>query len=781
MTARDSFEVSDAADLLLFSETSSAMNLSPSAYANDAAMLMNLAVAPAMAPAFANPPQNRTAIREYVASHVDEHTPLVFLARTQAAGSTIYIEAGAGAGKTTLAERLMSSAKTDQKGAKRQIIATTMTKAGVHALKGRADIPSSSVQSLHSLGFQALCKAYSYKMMVAIQRHGAQTGLDSNGGGDRMSSPLLPSQKDQALTHDDIRLPLPHASKYTIMCQCLMPPTAFDQESNMHSPDIVSAAYTLMSNFVTGLANKGMEAGMGQPGAASMDDHDCLLELSTRYSLDGTLEKHYQMLSTELQHLCNRSVAVIHKFGPSILSGPFDELKTAIHSFATDFDFTKHVAAETRLHAGLIMTSHLLQEGMKVAMRPVWRGASRFVNVFDAKDFMQLPALTFPEMVGLPCNSSIQAPILARNGKPYDMILIDEAQDSNLAQVGLILWAAAPLTQLIVVGDPLQRCYSFASASALALQKLLAPRPIGVVDKCVLSNNFRCARHICEVIQTVLTEDVGADRIIRPVRHEHGEVLHRANLRNGLLHKWIAEGTVAILSRLNAVLAAFQAFFLKVGQPYAVLGRKGVLPQLLRLLEPFDDNTKMSAIVLHLKGSAQDEARSVEQRDHSLCVMIFASSLLPDAPSHTATSPKDRLCAHLETAYAGSTKTCENSTVRGMPILGNGHASKGHEFTTVILAEPGSAMIQSIIEQGGEEAEDEKHLKHVLVSRGRDRLVFLEDVFQEHGPRGIVNLCSPLMKVQPTVQEVALMNDMKRARACNVSNNSLDNSFGCTT
>jgi len=189
----------------------------------------------------------------------------------------------------------------------------------------------------------------------------------------------------------------------------------------------------------------------------------------------------------------------------------------------------------------------------------------------------------------------------------------------------------------------------------------------------------------------------------------------------------------------------------------------------------------MSAIVLHLKGSAQDEARSVEQRDHSLCVMIFASSLLPDAPSQTATSPKDRLCAHLETAYAGSTKTCENSTVRGMPILGNGHASKGHEFTTVILAEPGSAMIQSIIEQGGEEAEDEKHLKHVLVSRGRDRLVFLEDVFQEHGPRGIVNLCSPLMKVQPTVQEVPLMNDMKRARACNVSNNSLDNSFGCTT
>ena len=702
-----------------------------------AAMLMNLTKSVPIA----NPKPCSFAVQEYVPSHVDEHTPLVYLARTQVPGSTLYIEAGAGAGKTTLAEHLISSGKINQFGQPRQIIATTMTKAGVHALKGRRYIPSALVRSLHSLGYDALCKAYVHKMKMAIQKTGGTCGQ----------------------TADEIRLPVPHASKYLIMCQQMMPPTQFDKEANMHSPDVVSAAYTLLSEFMIALANKAMEAGFGQPGQPLMNNLEALLPLSQKGNLDGILEKHYHMLSFEQQPLCNRSAAVIHKCGPTILASEFLELQEAIDSFTPGFEFSTHVTATTRLHAGLIMTSHLLQEGMKAAMRPVWRGASCFVNALDNKDILQFPASTFSEMVGLPPNPSIRAPVLARNGKPYDLILIDEAQDSNPAQVGLILWSMAPLTQLIVIGDPLQRCYSFASASAQALQALLAPRPLGVVTKCRLSNNFRSAQLICDVIQNVLTDDVGSDRIIRPVRAEKGEVLYRANLRNGVLQKWVDEGTVAILARLNSVLATFQAYFLTVGQPFAVLGRQGVLPQLLRLLEPFNEKMSMSAIVMHLKGTTQNQSKSVEQRDHALCVMIFASSLLPDTAYQTETSPKNRLYTLLETAYAGSSTASENSKVRGMPILGNGHASKGHEFNTVILAEPGSAMIQAIIERGGEEAEDETHLKHVLVSRSRDRLVFLDDVFKEHGPKAIVALCTPLTKSKAPIEEVPIMKKLKKS------------------
>ena len=35
------------------------------------------------------------------------------------------------------------------------------------------------------------------------------------------------------------------------------------------------------------------------------------------------------------------------------------------------------------------------------------------------------------------------------------------------------------------------------------------------------------------------------------------------------------------------------------------------------------------------------------------------------------------------------------------------------------------------------------HLKYVLLSRAKDRLVFLTDTFKTHGAPGIADLCTP--------------------------------------
>ena len=200
---------------------------------------------------------------------------------------------------------------------------------------------------------------------------------------------------------------------------------------------------------------------------------------------------------------------------------------------------------------------------------------------------------------------------------------------------------------------------------------------------------------------------------------------------------------MAILSRLNSVLAAFQAHFLKIGQPFAILGQAGVLPQLRRLLDSFPDSILLSTLLLELKQMGMSSTEGIVHKDHIKCLIVFATSLLENGANSHA-SPKVQLLALLDKAYNGSERIDANANVRGMPILGTGHSSKGFEFNTVVLAEPGLATIKAIVDKGGEPAEDEKHLKYVLVSRARDRLVYLQDVFVEGGNRAIAALCTPL-------------------------------------
>jgi len=649
---------------------------------------------------------------------VDEHTPVVLLAKTQPRGSTLVIEAGAGAGKTSLAERIISASRINAHGVRQQILATTMTKAGVNALKSKGDIPASIVKSMHALGYAALKNWYVSKMQPMLLNAGLDFAKDPRR----------------------IRQPKPHTTKFEIMCQVLMPPTEFDREDNMHAEGKVSVTYLFMHEFIATLVNKAYEAGLGQVGNESFDDIEALHRTCCYYELEGRLETVFLNLSIEMKTLCNRACALIVAHGAAILSDSRSAMRAAIESLA--YEELVQVTATVRLHAALHATSYVLHEAVKVATRPGWRGKNSFTNAMDAKDTMQLPALAFVEMIALPLNVFVQAPIVSLTGQPYDVIVVDEAQDTNLAQAGLVRWAMGEHTQLIVIGDPLQRCFSFASATSVAFTKLQEARAFGNVETRHLLNNFRSSRSICAEIQKVLTEDIESDRQIRPTRTDEGEVLYNAHLRNGRLSKWLAEGTVAILSRLNSVLAAFQAFFLRVGQPYAILGQAGVLPQLRGLLDGFPDTIQLSTLLLELKqkGMSSD---GIAQKDQIKCLIVFAASLLENGSNSLAT-PKVQLMALLEKAYQGSVSCDANAYVRGMPILGTGHSSKGFEFNTVVLAEPGLSMIKAIIDKGGEPAEDEKHLKYVLVSRARDRLVYLEDVFVEGGNRAIAELCTPL-------------------------------------
>ena len=88
------------------------------------------------------------------------------------------------------------------------------------------------------------------------------------------------------------------------------------------------------------------------------------------------------------------------------------------------------------------------------------------------------------------------------------------------------------------------------------------------------------------------------------------------------------------------------------------------------------------------------------------------------------------LKARIEGFFRGHTT---DAPLPGVVVLSNVHGVKGHTYTTAILAEPNSMMLEGVVKRGGPLAEDEAHIKYVSLTRATLRLVFLKDVFFSQG------------------------------------------------
>jgi hypothetical protein len=77
---------------------------------------------------------------------------------------------------------------------------------------------------------------------------------------------------------------------------------------------------------------------------------------------------------------------------------------------------------------------------------------------------------------------------------------------------------------------------------------------------------------------------------------------------------------------------------------------------------------------------------------------------------------------------------------QGVVYVAVGHAVKGWEFDTVYILEPANVLLDKVIARGGEWERDERNLYHVMITRGRDWLILLQNVFDEHGMAGFARL-----------------------------------------
>lgn len=102
--------------------------------------------------------------------------------------------------------------------------------------------------------------------------------------------------------------------------------------------------------------------------------------------------------------------------------------------------------------------------------RDDWVAAGGFLTRYAARfDLAPVPAYDYAEIVRIAGKLLATPPIRRRERLAYDVVLVDEYQDTDPAQEDLLYALAGDGRELIVVGDPDQSIYAFRGADADAI------------------------------------------------------------------------------------------------------------------------------------------------------------------------------------------------------------------------------------------------------------------------------------------------------------------------
>ncbi len=104
--------------------------------------------------------------------------------------------------------------------------------------------------------------------------------------------------------------------------------------------------------------------------------------------------------------------------------------------------------------------------------RDDWVAAGAFLDRYAARfDLAPVPAYDYAEIVRIAAALLSRDAVRERERKAYDVVLVDEYQDTDPAQEALLHALAGDGRELIVVGDPDQAIYAFRGADVSAIMR----------------------------------------------------------------------------------------------------------------------------------------------------------------------------------------------------------------------------------------------------------------------------------------------------------------------
>ncbi len=196
----------------------------------------------------------------------------------------------------------------------------------------------------------------------------------------------------------------------------------------------------------------------------------------------------------------------------------------------------------------------------------------------------QLNACDFGDLLLLNLGVFAAAPeVLAEYQQQFHYILVDEYQDSNVAQYLWLRLLAQGRRNLCCVGDDDQSIYGWRGAEVGNILRFETDFPGAKVIR--LERNYRSTAHILGAASGLIAHNRGR---LGKILHTHGEAGEKVTIRGvwdgeeearqvgeeieALQRKGLALGETAILVRAGFQTREFEEQFIKIGLPYRVIG-----------------------------------------------------------------------------------------------------------------------------------------------------------------------------------------------------------------
>lgn len=308
-------------------------------------------------------------------------------------------------------------------------------------------------------------------------------------------------------------------------------------------------------------------------------------------------------------------------------------------------------------------------------------------------------SVDFDDMIWLPRELQIKMP-------KFDIMLIDEAQDTNMVQQWLALESA---DRLVVIGDKNQAIYGFRGSDVASMDRLrdaLAKTKRGVKDRS-LSYTRRCPKSHVELAQQIVPQIKAVDSA------PDGEIL---SLTQEKACEMMKPGDLA-LCRVNAALVE-TAYNLIKNDIKAVIRGRDIGKGITKLIEKAakkagtDDMKSVLAIATEMCYTEAEKYRAIpfgrgENRAEAVIDKLECLTHV-SVKANTATEVKNRV----EKLFSDFE---DDGSPKSAVVLGTVHRTKGLEASRVFVLRP--ELIPHPMSKKGWEVQQESNLGYVAVTR----------------------------------------------------------------
>ena len=245
-------------------------------------------------------------------------------------------------------------------------------------------------------------------------------------------------------------------------------------------------------------------------------------------------------------------------------------------------------------------------------------------------------AFDFADLIFLPGRMLSSMPDLKeRYHKRFTHILVDEYQDTNMAQYKLLMHLVGPGRNICVVGDDDQSIYGWRGADVGNILRFKDDFPD--TDVVTLEQNYRSTEDILKAASSLIANNryrapktlrsacgPGSDVSIMEYSDDTEEALHTAYNISRLIDQGINPSEIGVFYRVNALSRVLEEAFVRRSIPYAVYGGirfyerreiKDLLAYLRLIANPADGEAFARIINVPARGMGDKSLESV----FSLC------------------------------------------------------------------------------------------------------------------------------------------------------------------